>query len=379
MKTVVSVSMVALILFAGCSKQRTTAQALSLIKQQKYEQAIDLLEPMAAEPDASPLTHLLLARSYHFLAQSSHDPSRYRNALEEYRRAMLTASNPHDESVGCTGMGKMFEELDDIDSAFVMYRQAIALDSTNSDASFKAGRLALSRGEDEKAVSFFQGPIQQGTKDLRFYASTAQAQRKMGLARHDTSYFHQALANYDQALGMAKGNARIERALKSERAFALEDMGRFEEALAIFHELQASDSTDTNPFESEAMLYLKQKEYEKAADVYAGMAQRAGTPDKRADYTCRRALMLYTGGQVERCFALIDQAFTMAPNRGATYQFRASRYLMEYRKHHDKAMLEKASDDVKKASSMGVSDQAWPRMTEEVDSLLALEGLPAAG
>ena len=104
-----------------------------------------------------------------------------RRNLEQARRYYIVAVQLHPETTAAyNNLGHVLLELNRIDEADAVFREALTQDETLASAAFGRGEVAIKRGQLDVAQRFYEHAVQQAPQEPTFHKSLADALRDIG-------------------------------------------------------------------------------------------------------------------------------------------------------------------------------------------------------
>ncbi len=261
---------------AAAAEARTSG-ALPTPDQPRWREAVDLGEE-ARVADPENLTVLrFLAETYSTLSWDAR--------AWQLWNAYLTAGGALDDAaLGALNeagreLGYARYTAGDLDTAATVFERLVELDPENLEAITWLGRIALERGESQKAESYWQRvlTLKPGDKTARYYL--AQSQQQLTFGADSTGAFNEGLAAYnagrkaaalDAFTRAADANPNFDEAASWAGRVALE-LGRPRVAKRFWQAL-----LERNPEAQSAAYYLTLTEAQEQWGTAAGRAFYAG-------------------------------------------------------------------------------------------------------
>ncbi len=204
--------------------------------------------------------------------------------------AVVEAAQEHDRRV-IEFLGRSHRFLGHDDVAEGLYRELVALDSTEAEGWWYLSRLGLRQGNLERAADDLEH-LARLRPDARVYIELGDLRARSGQNDRAVEAFHESLrldsswAGRDAWIGLAG---------------ALEPLGRFEEAAAAYRKvIEMSPPTELTPQRRLIQLYLAADQPDSAAAVIEGILRmRPDDPER-----IRLGILWYSMGREEKAESL---------------------------------------------------------------------------
>lgn len=186
-------------------------------------------------------------------AQTNHvDESMARKAIEQYK--YITQKDPKDvESL--IMMGRLDRVVDDSVSAEATFKQALAVEPDNEDATVGLATVYSDRGDPKTASALLEKLAQKNPSQraLVLLANDYESMREYSLAADA----------YKKALDLDPSRAELKQAMAQDQALG----GRYDDALRTYGELMQANPQDPQPYIRSAQIYREQKKMTEARQM----------------------------------------------------------------------------------------------------------------
>jgi len=180
------------------------------IQQQMFEPGLKTLRQWErVEPD-NPLLHYHMGVAFTGVGDAWQAVEAYRRALElrpdlgeaAFEIARLLKSGPRSREAfdACVSTGHLLYEARRFDDAVVLYNEALSIDGSDADLSYRVGNAYLEKGDLTEARKAFEHTLEKGDDDARAKAHNALAVVAMRDGRLDAAETHLAKALDGQAV-----------------------------------------------------------------------------------------------------------------------------------------------------------------------------------
>ncbi len=186
-------------------------------------------------------------------AQTNHvDENMARKAIEQYK--YITQKDPKDiESL--VMMGRLDRVVDDSVSAEAAFKQALTAEPDNEDATVGLASVYADRGDPKSASALLEKLAQKNPSQraLVLLASNYESMHEYSLAADA----------YKKAVNLDPSRSELKQAMAQDEALA----GRYDDALATYHDLMQANAQDPQPYLRSAQIYREQKKMAEARQM----------------------------------------------------------------------------------------------------------------
>lgn len=191
-----------------------------LVKQNKYEEALENINPCLSQPLKRPETYLSLGHIYMHLKQFE-EAIKYYSIAKETPQIAQEALN----SIGLyhTQMGKHFQQLGQLEQALEHFNKALTYQPVNFDACLELGNIYYQQQRMTQALEHYHKALQQQPQNSGLYLNIGSIYQTQGL-------LDQAIDFYQRGLKINPESA----AIYTNLGVALKDQGKLPQALTTF-------------------------------------------------------------------------------------------------------------------------------------------------
>lgn len=186
--------------------------------------------------------------------QAAGDPS---SAISVYKSALEKEKNPSNRVHLALKLGEAYMNAEQLDEAKKVFVETLPYDE-NNEVKRQLGRLYLSAGQPDNAISIFRGILAKQKDDVK-------ALNGLGVAYDLKKQHSQAQEYYHKALSINDDNNEV----KSNLGLSLAFEGKYDEALKILQPIGESISATPKQRHNLAIVYGLAGEQSKAQALYS--------------------------------------------------------------------------------------------------------------